>query len=453
MADRRMQTLSVCLIVRDEEQHIRGCLESVRGVADELIVVDTGSRDRTVEIVREFDAQVFYFDWCDDFSAARNASISHATGDWILWIDADERLSPASIPELKRLLKVEERPVIYGVQIRSMISNNGGDHFSTAHRLLTNHRGISFSGRIHEQVSPSVSALGGLERQSTIMIDHVGYHGDQVDQGAKAKRNLKLLKRMVKENPRFGYGHYKLAQQYSVIGKHAKSLPYFRKAVRLNQFNAEMTASLYNGFSESLLAEGKIDEARKFCAKSEALFSKQVGTYLLRYRIAMEEGDEERIQAALQALDQQNRRMAGEQKAISTDVLIPQDKIENEYVAIYLRQNQPEKALERLLRAQEEHPQSVLLLERIIKVYLKQNDSQAAEAYLKKLREFMPQHPLVQEYFGTVLIRNQKFEDAISYYETELKSDSHDAAIARRLAGLYAKVGRLDMVENLLAQS
>ncbi len=90
--------LSVCMIVRDEEKVLSRCLKSVEGIADELIVVDTGSKDNTITIAKDFDARVFHFEWCDDFAAARNESLKHATGDWILQIDADEELPASSVP-------------------------------------------------------------------------------------------------------------------------------------------------------------------------------------------------------------------------------------------------------------------------------------------------------------------------------------------------------------------
>ena len=93
--------LSVCLIVRNEEALLENCLKSVSQLADQLVVVDTGSTDKTLEIARSFNAEIYHFKWCDDFAAARNESIKYATGDWILWIDADERLSEASVPAFK----------------------------------------------------------------------------------------------------------------------------------------------------------------------------------------------------------------------------------------------------------------------------------------------------------------------------------------------------------------
>ena len=91
---KRKPRLSVCMIVKNEERFLGQCLASVKDIAHELIVIDTGSTDRTVEIALEHGAQVGHFEWCNDFAAARNASIAPATGDWIVFLDADEELSP-----------------------------------------------------------------------------------------------------------------------------------------------------------------------------------------------------------------------------------------------------------------------------------------------------------------------------------------------------------------------
>jgi len=94
-------SLSLCMIVKNEEEYLQECLASVEDVVDEIILVDTGSTDRTVEIAGQFDAEVHHIPWNDDFAAARNESIKHASGDWILQLDADERLDPESKKELR----------------------------------------------------------------------------------------------------------------------------------------------------------------------------------------------------------------------------------------------------------------------------------------------------------------------------------------------------------------
>ena len=88
-----MPKLSLCMIVKNEEKFLAGCLESVKNIVDEIIIVDTGSTDKTIEIANSYNAKVYHFEWKNDFSLARNESIKHATGDWILILDADERLA------------------------------------------------------------------------------------------------------------------------------------------------------------------------------------------------------------------------------------------------------------------------------------------------------------------------------------------------------------------------
>src|SRR5438309_3283180 len=97
--------LSLCMIVKNEERFIQDCLESAREAVDEMVVVDTGSTDRTVELAEQAGAQVSHFQWCNDFAAARNASIERAKGAWVLWLDADERLGPGSAAELRRAIR------------------------------------------------------------------------------------------------------------------------------------------------------------------------------------------------------------------------------------------------------------------------------------------------------------------------------------------------------------
>src|SRR5580658_1616487 len=97
--------VSLCMIVRNEEANLPPCLASVAGLTDEVVVVDTGSHDRTKEIALAHGARVFDFAWCDDFSAARNESLRHARGDWVLWLDADDRVTAENRMRLQKLLR------------------------------------------------------------------------------------------------------------------------------------------------------------------------------------------------------------------------------------------------------------------------------------------------------------------------------------------------------------
>jgi len=101
-------TLSLCMIVKNEELHLARCLKSVRGLADEMILVDTGSTDRTVEVARSYGARVFHFTWQDDFSLARNHSLEAASGEWILVLDADESIAARDHGRIRDSLRRED---------------------------------------------------------------------------------------------------------------------------------------------------------------------------------------------------------------------------------------------------------------------------------------------------------------------------------------------------------
>ncbi len=123
-------TLSVCMIVKNEEKSLPRCLESIKNVADEIIIVDTGSTDNTMSIARDFGAKVYQYAWKDNFSEARNHSLSHASCDWILQIDADEEREQADIPKLRQAMcHTDYKGII--VSIQSVIKGSFHTFFNT----------------------------------------------------------------------------------------------------------------------------------------------------------------------------------------------------------------------------------------------------------------------------------------------------------------------------------
>ncbi|HEY5234454.1 MAG TPA: glycosyltransferase [Verrucomicrobiae bacterium] len=198
----KVQSLSVCLIVKNEEKFLAQCLKSIRAVARQIIVVDTGSTDRTVEIAKEFGAEIYSFTWCDDFSAARNAALEHATGDWILMLDADEELSEAEHEKLRADMK---KTGVIAHRLPLVNRGNEAEGPSFVPRLFRNAPGVYYFGRIHEQVFPSLLSLGkpwGLHVGfGTAQLLHHGYTKEMVRDRNKIARNLNLLRQAVEENP------------------------------------------------------------------------------------------------------------------------------------------------------------------------------------------------------------------------------------------------------------
>ena len=194
--------LTVCVIARNEQQNLARCLSSIKDLASQIVVVDTGSTDRTIEIARSLAAEIYEFAWCDDFSAARNAALEHARGDWVLILDADEELPPDQHARLR--VDLENDKVI---ALRLPLVNEGqeAEGRTCVPRLFRNAPGVYFSGRIHEQVFTSLVALGkewGLGTAvGTAQILHHGYTQEAVKDRNKVERNLKLLRLAVEENP------------------------------------------------------------------------------------------------------------------------------------------------------------------------------------------------------------------------------------------------------------
>ena len=210
--------ISLCMIVKNEEQMLKGCLESVKNIVDEIIIVDTGSTDKTIEIAKEYGAKIYYFNWIDDFSAARNESIKYSTSKWILYLDADERLTPASQNTIKILLKTASEEVgAYHIVIESdhrQLDGSPEKHRGAYPRLFRNlgYPNIKFMGRVHEQISPSIIAMGKLTFASDLVIEHLGYNQAEDIMKKKVDRNYKLLLEHIKEEPTNGYAWFQLGQ-------------------------------------------------------------------------------------------------------------------------------------------------------------------------------------------------------------------------------------------------
>ncbi len=183
---RRGNRISLCMIVRDEEQYLGQCLDSVLGVADEIVIVDTGSEDRTVAIAKSHDAKVIHFAWTEHFAEARNQAIAAATGDYMLVLDADERLDVATAYHIREVVDADEFDVAY-LQFENVAEAGTARRRWIAPRLYRMTPGIRYIGRVHEQVGQGLSEV----RTCTIeaRVRHYGYQQAVFVEREKARRN------------------------------------------------------------------------------------------------------------------------------------------------------------------------------------------------------------------------------------------------------------------------
>ena len=207
-------SVSLCMIVRNEEAYLADCLRSVGDLASETIIVDTGSTDRTVEIARSFGAEVRHFRWVDDFAAARNESIRDAKGDWILWMDADDRLSAEELLRVKAVL-VHGDADVYVFRVVGRIGGGESTGATLHSRLFRRQDGLLFVGRLHERlVAPAALRVA----RTNIVVEHVGYGASDEVLRAKAERNRRILLQCLADEPDSLYWSYHLGVCAYMLG-------------------------------------------------------------------------------------------------------------------------------------------------------------------------------------------------------------------------------------------
>ncbi|MEF9991456.1 MAG: glycosyltransferase family 2 protein [Romboutsia sp.] len=222
-------TVSLCMIVKNEEKNIGRCLKSVAGIVDEIIVVDTGSTDRTIEIAKEYGAKIYYHKWNDNFSDARNASIEKATKDWILFLDADEDMAEEEIRKFKNVISINPNLDALHLRLVNIISNMDiGD--AIVLRAFRNKPEYRFEGKMHEQIIGAIERHGGKTGASDIQIRHYGYDPEYADINQKQKRNIELLS-SYPQSKRDGYFYYSLANEYARVNDNDKALEIYQKAL------------------------------------------------------------------------------------------------------------------------------------------------------------------------------------------------------------------------------
>jgi glycosyltransferase involved in cell wall biosynthesis len=212
--------LSATLIVRDESRVLDGCLSSIREVVDEIVVVDTGSVDDSPLIAARYGARVIHHRWREDFAEARNVALDAARGDWILYIDADERLEPVDRPSVEDLLR-DAREVAFRLLLRPDLRSTPYREY----RLWRHDPRIRFDGQIHEKVTPAIAQVAAADDRPIgdcdLQLTHLGYEGDQVH---KHRRNLPLLRAELARDPDNLFNRHHLARVLHGLGQDAEAV-------------------------------------------------------------------------------------------------------------------------------------------------------------------------------------------------------------------------------------
>lgn len=241
--------ISACYITKNEEENIKKSIESLQGQADEIIVVDTGSTDKTVVMARQLGAMVYHFDWCDDFAAARNFALSKVSGNWLILLDADEYFADGSGRNLRRIFAAV--PVEYDGLWIEKTSYDSDTHKNLGSfwdlRCVRNLPGLRYYGRIHEVLcTQDGKALKKIRISAgDLQIYHTGY-GREINKD-KARRNLRIMQEEIAAGRPEDELYTYLYEVYGVLGDDEKAIHYAKKDVERGRQNVTYASRSYRG--------------------------------------------------------------------------------------------------------------------------------------------------------------------------------------------------------------
>ncbi len=269
--------VSLTMIVKNEEANLPDCLASVADLADEIIIVDTGSTDRTKEIAARYGACVFDFAWVDSFAAARNESLRHATRDYVLWMDADDRLDDENRDRLRTLLAgLTDSTVAFVMKCLCLPDKETNTATAVDHvRLFRNRPGVTWEFRVHEQVLPSLRRLGADVRWSDVVIRHVGYQ-DLALRRLKLERDLRLLRLESAEKPDHPFVLFNLGSIAQELGQTDEAVTLLQRSLALSQPGNSIVRKLYALLAQCHRRLEQSDLALAACRKGREFYADDV---------------------------------------------------------------------------------------------------------------------------------------------------------------------------------
>lgn len=407
----QVSRISLCMIVKNEERFLRTCLESAREVVDEMVVVDTGSTDRTVEIAQEMGALVSHFDWTGSFSEARNFALAQATGDWILILDADEVLAPETAVNIRELLKLQQ-PQLTGYQLKIRNFNKVENEVDTVEhymlRLFPRHPDLHFTGYIHEQLVPRREGVV-FERMAApdLLILHYGYTGELMAERDKYLRNLELIQASLLQEPQNPFHSFNLGLTHRVNQENEAALSAFLEAVEKSQALEALPtymSACWSYIASIYLEQHQPDLALKTCQNSPEMCQKNPD-YWVNFGSAWSQlGEFEQAIAAFESA------MALRLEAFTSLVSDRAATTWKPYAGIG-------------------------------NCYLMQQDLEKADHYFRRALRENPQNSDIRLGLGRLALLRQKPEEARKY----LADQSVDASVA---ATFELELGRCDLLEG-----
>jgi len=446
-------TLSISMIVKNEEAFLDECLKSVREVADDIVIVDTGSTDRTKEIALRWDARVYDYEWNGDFAAARNFSLRHCTGDWVLYIDADERLTAESARVLPRLIAQENADAFMVTIENPQTMRQGMFHQQNAYpRLFRRLPGVGFEGRVHEQVWQSLKRLKLTVQPSPLTILHLGYSRGYDVVKEKAERNLQLLRKQLEDHPDDGYAWFQMGNSLVVLQRYDEAKSAIEEALRQSHLDASIRASCYNLLAEVAVRSGKLPDAVSLCMKSLEIAPSQLMAQWFLSLLYFDLHEYEKAIGVLKRILVLIKKSQTERAAcISSDLHLTTEDVHRRLALTYEAASRYSEALDDYIWVLKRVPADEGALQGFLRCVEKVDNSRTAIEKLKAAVRVAPQR---YEFFLPLARHHRSVGDsegAFGYLEKAIEAEPANGNLYALAVRWRMESGKMDEADRLIA--
>ncbi|MCD6155462.1 MAG: tetratricopeptide repeat protein [Candidatus Atribacteria bacterium] len=406
----RFPTLSACVIMKNEERNIPRLLSSLREHVDEMVVVDTGSTDRSVEIARSYGARVYFHEWREDFSAAKNEALEKVQGEWILFLDADEEMRAEDLKKLRLILACAKQEA-FMLPIKSFLDPQERTHMlNYLVRVFRNRPEIRYRGRVHETVEDSLFELGKeIFKLHHLFIYHHGYKDSGKTGWKVLSRNYELLLKEVEENPENVNALSYLGKTCLLDGRTEEARNYLEQVLALSKSFSFTVLSAHFDLARMALEEGNFDEAL-----SHLYLVKEKEPYLpdLYYLLGLVYHRKGEYAKAIECFEKVLSVDHRKSRSLMVFFGISWGDLYQKMGECYLVEKEEEKAKECFEKANEFLNDDPNLLNNLAVSMVRLGDRKRAEAYFRKALEINPHHPDARSNLFRFLLEEGRIAEA-----------------------------------------